>query len=397
VADAENIWYQYRAVLLYPADALVALTSLAWVVAFVTGGRLTARAPLLPLGILALSIAAGVSALTAVDSIVALSIAAHLALLALFVVAALDLAASARGGPFWQVLSITVIAQAALAAFQAATQSTAPMGALFNGWPTEFSVDDSVAVVAVLPGVDRWLRAYGSFPHPNILGIFLAVALVLLSLRGEPSRLARIAQLAGVVGLSLTFSRSAWLALSLATVTWVVVTRGWRDVPAWMGRQLRSRPALAALVAIGLVLSGARATQLDAFPEANSLAQRQTYEEAAWSLIRQGRPVGAGNILIAEQRQGVPVGEPAHNVFLITLAELGPIGAVAWLALLATLVVAGRRRADPGGRGAALVAATLVPLLLLDHYLWTQPLGRIWLVLALALIPAVTGLHPSRR
>ena len=342
----------------------------------------------MPLGVGALSIAAAVSTITALDDVIAFAFAAHLAILALFAVAASDLVVTERAGLFWKVLAFTVIAQAALAAWQAVTQSTAPIGALFNGWAREFSVDDSVAVVAVLPGVDRWLRAYGSFPHPNILGIFLAVALVMLSVRAERSRLTRVAQLAGVIALSLTFSRSAWLALSLATVAWVVTTRGWRDLPMWIGRQLRSQRALAALVAIGLVLSGARATQLDAFPEANSLSQRQAYDDAAWSLIAQGRPVGAGNILIAEQRQRFAVGEPAHNVFLITLAELGPLGVMAWLVLLATIVVSAGRPADPAARGGAAALVMLLPLLLLDHYLWTQPLGRIWLVLALAAIPA---------
>jgi hypothetical protein len=390
VADANDIWYQYRAVLLYPADVFVALTSLAWLVARVAGVRTSARASLVPLGIGALSVAAAVSTLTAIDDVVAFSVAAHLAVLALFAVAAGDLVVTERGGPFWRVLSITVIAQATLAVWQAATQSTAPTGLLFNGWTTEFSVDDSVAVVAVLPGVDRWLRAYGSFPHPNILGIFLTVALVMLSLRAQASRLTHVAQFAGVIGLSLTFSRSAWLALLLATIAWITTTHGWRDA-AWIGQQLRSRRALVALVALGLILSGARATQLGAFPEANSIAQRQTYDDAAWSLVAQGRSVGAGNILVAEQRQGIAVGEPAHNVFLISLAELGPLGVLAWLALLATLVASDSRRTHPRGGGAALAAALLLPLLLLDHYLWTQPLGRIWLVLALAVIPAVSS------
>ena len=397
VADADDIWYQYRAVLIYPADVLVALTSLAWLVAFVAG-RTVVRATVVPLGIAALSLAAALSALTAFDSIVALSVAAHLGMLALFAVAAADLVATARGEAFWRALSVTVIAQAALAVWQAVTQSTAPAGALFNGWSSEFSVDDSVAVVAVLPGVDRWLRAYGSFPHPNILGIFLALALLMLSLRADGSRLLRIAQFAGVIGLSLTFSRSAWLALSLGTLAWVMVRQGWRDAPAWIGQQLRRRRALALLVAIGLLSSAARATQLDAFPEANSLAQRQTYDDAAWSLVAQGRPVGAGNILIAEQRQGIAVGEPAHNVSLIALAELGVPSVLAWLALLATVVAATGRHAEPRGRAAVLaVAVALLPLVLLDHYLWTQPIGRVWLVLALAVAPAVTSIRPLPR
>jgi hypothetical protein len=375
---------------------LVALTSFAWLVALVAGSRTSARASLVPLGIGALSIAAAVSTITALDDVIAFYVAVHLAVLALFAVAASDIIVTERAGLFWKVLCLTVIAQAALAAWQAVTQSTAPIGALFNGWPIEFSVRDSVAVVAVLPGVDRWLRAYGSFPHPNILGIFLAVALVMVSLRAERTRVVRIAQVAGVVGLSLTFSRSAWLALSLATVIWVVTTRVWRDIPSWIGRQLRSQRVLAALIAIGLLLSGARATQVDAFPEANSLSQRQIYDDAAWSLVVKGRPVGAGNILIAEQRQGFAVGEPAHNIFLITLAELGPLGVLAWLALLVTIVSSAWRSADPVARAGTLTLAMLLPLLLLDHYLWTQPVGRIWLVLALAALPAVTRVHSSQ-
>jgi hypothetical protein len=396
VADADDIWYQYRAVLLYPVDVCVALTSVGWLIALVVGGRTSSRANLIPLGIGALSIAAAVSALTALDDVVAFAVAAHLALLALFAVAASDLVLSGRATLFWKGLAVAVIAQAALAAWQAITQSTAPAGALFNGWPREFGAGDSVAVVAVLPGVDRWLRAYGTFAHPNILGIFLAVALVMLSLRADPSRLMRIAQVAGVIGLTLAFSRSAWLALSLAAVTWVLTTQGWRGVPAWIGRQLRSRPLLAALVAIGLLLAGGRATQLDAFPEANSLSQRQAYDAAAWSLVAQGRPVGAGNILIAEQRQGFAVGEPAHNVFLITLAELGPIGTLAWIVLLASIVSAVWRATDPAARGATLAVTVLIPLLLLDHYLWTQPAGRIALVLALAVIPVASRDHTFR-
>ena len=350
----------------------------------------------MPLGLGALSIAAAVSTVAALDDVIAFSYTAHLAVLALFAVAASDLVITERAGLFWKVLAFTVIAQAAFAAWQAATQSTAPIGALFNGWAREFSARDSVAVVAVLPGVDRWLRAYGSFPHPNILGIFMAIALVMLSVHAKHSRLTRVAQFAAVVGLSLTFSRSAWLALSLATVTWVVVTRGWRDVAMWIGRQLRSQRALAALVAIGLLLSGARATQLDAFPEANSLSQRQIYDDAAWALIAEGRPVGAGNIMIAEQREGFAVGEPAHNVLLITLAELGPLGVLAWLTLLGIIAAAAWRRTDPVPRGGFVALGVLLPLLLLDHYLWTQPTGRIWLALALAVVPAAVLLSGRR-
>ena len=48
-------------------------------------------------------------------------------------------------------------------------------------------------------------------------------------------------------------------------------------------------------------------------------------------------------------------------------------------------------------RWRSYVPLVLLPLLLLDHYVWTQPPGRIWLVLALAIIPAVTSVRPPER
>ena len=80
------------------------------------------------------------STITALDDVVAFYVAAHLAVLALFAVAASDLVVTERAALFWKVLALTVIAQAALAVWQAVTQSTAPAGALFNGWAREFSV-----------------------------------------------------------------------------------------------------------------------------------------------------------------------------------------------------------------------------------------------------------------
>ena len=71
-------------------------------------------------------------------------------------------------------------------------------------------------IVETLGG--RWLRSYGSLPHPNILGGFLCAGLLgviyLLSIIRKKGRwwlwlsLVLVAQ-----GLVLSFSRSAWLGL----------------------------------------------------------------------------------------------------------------------------------------------------------------------------------------
>jgi lipopolysaccharide/colanic/teichoic acid biosynthesis glycosyltransferase len=105
--------------------------------------------------------------------------------------------------------------------------------------------------------------------------------------------------------------------------------------------------------------------------------------------------VGAGNHVLVEQRF-FGGGGPAHDVFLIALAELGLLGLLAWLSIFGgLLLVAWRWRAEPRARSGPLVAiATLLPLLLFDHYLWTLAPGRVLVVWALAVL---TGPQIARR
>jgi lipopolysaccharide/colanic/teichoic acid biosynthesis glycosyltransferase len=106
-------------------------------------------------------------------------------------------------------------------------------------------------------------------------------------------------------------------------------------------------------------------------------------------VISTGIPVGAGNHVLVEQ-QLFGGGGPAHDVFLIALAELGPLGLLGWLSIFGSLLLlAWRRRAEPAARTGPLVAiASLSPLLLFDHYLWTLAPGRVLVVWALAVLTA---------
>jgi hypothetical protein len=101
--------------------------------------------------------------------------------------------------------------------------------------------------------------------------------------------------------------------------------------------------------------------------------------------------VGAGNLVLAQQHlfgAAAAGSEPAHDVFVITLAELGPFGLAAWLAIFGSLLLASwLRRGDAHARTGPLVAiAVLAPLLVFDHYLWTQPAGRALIVLTLVVL-----------
>lgn len=388
VASGSGIWYQYRSVSLYPVDVVVLVTVVAWIAARFLGwsGGLSARRGVVALGLVALAAAAALSATTAIDTILALGIAVELAILAAFALATADIAATRPRG-LLAPLAVVVASEAALALWQAATQTTAPAGRLFNGWPAEFAASDVAASVSALPGVDRWLRAYGSFPHPNSLGAFLAVSLaVVLVVPALPRRWRDVVLLAGVAALTLTLSRSAWISLALAALVWLAASGQLRRIAL-----PRGAPATGLLITLLLVggasTAAARFGRLDVATEQGSFGERAAENAAAWTLIGSAPPVGAGNVVIAEQRVA-DLGEPPHNVLLVALAEMGIPGVLAWIALLGTLVAsAWLRRGDRSARAGPIVAvAALLPLLLLDHFLWTQPSGRSMLAWLLALM-----------
>ena len=398
IAPASDIAYQYRSVAVYPADVLVAVTCLGWL-----GWRqLRGEKPRPPrdnlaviAGVAILALAAAVSLATAYDRLLALGVALQLVLLLVFFLASAELLAHFPIRPLLAVLAVVVVSQALLAVWQVATQSTGPVAVLFNGWPKEVTAQGRDAAVVILPIAGRWLRAYGSFAHPNILGGFLALALGLFAVVDDP-RLRRwraLALPAGFLALLLTFSRTAALAVLLGGTIWWLARRqgpGHRAVAA-----PRARVAVAAAVLLLGLVALVRVGNLGALPERNSIDTRLSSYAVTWRVIGAGIPVGAGNHVLVEQRF-FGGGGPAHDVFIIALAELGPLGLLAWLSIFGGLVLlAWRRRAEPRARTGPLIAiATLLPLLLFDHYLWTLAPGRVLLVWALAVL---TGPQIARR
>ncbi|MER3449754.1 MAG: hypothetical protein C4315_08335 [Chloroflexota bacterium] len=107
----------------------------------------------------------------------------------------------------------------------------------------------------------------------------------------------------------------------------------------------------------------------------------------AADLIRTHGPLGlgAGTFPLA-LRDRLPPGyraEPAHNVGVLLLAELGPLGL--GLGLAAGLGVLRGLRRTAGADGLALSGALLglVVLAMLDHPLWTAAPGHLLVALVL--------------
>jgi len=281
---------------------------------------------------------------------------------------------------------------------QQVTQSTFPEGTLL-GAGGEIPASAPGAFVVFGANGLRWERAMGTFIHPNLLGGFVALSLVL----GLPQVLAARASrgfwlavwAAGWVLLGLAFSRTAVLALVIGGA--VIVCAALRTERRW--QVLVVPPALVALGALLFDLAIAHDVVAGWFiPSAATLggpsvAQLVLSVTIALDLIR-AHPVlgiGAGNFTLAELLPPIDAAmvDPVHVVPLLVIAEAGPLAGLAWLALVVSPVIRLRgpgSRLSPRALAGLGVSAALLTIGLLDHYLWTLPTGRalFWLSLGIA-------------
>ena len=241
----------------------------------------------------------------------------------------------------------------------------------------------------VVVGHQRWLRAYGLAAHPNLLGGYLMVGMLVvagytLGRRGRVQIPLFLAEGLGLAALLVTFSRSAWIGVALGCLVVVALTRGALNVK-W--RSLKGLAAVA--MALGLLFFAAgwqllvpRLSGAGDETEVRSIEERQLLNEAALSLI-QRRPipgVGLANFstavleLVPESPLGPPV-QPVHNVPLLAAAELGIPGGMLWLFTMVgpwiALCMARKRICITpwlAGLSGALGALSVVAML--DYYYW---------------------------
>jgi O-Antigen ligase len=376
----------------YPSDICLALLAL--------GGLLLliARRPrpgwsLRPMavGIVALPLAALLSIGAASDPVLAAGLAAHLALLGL----AWFAVGVAPVSPTWLALGLvwSGCLQAGLAIAQFVSQQPVVPDALGLPWLPGADVSVGGTPVVLDASGDRLLRAFGTFPHPNILGGYLAMAVVVLPLLVNSRRWLWLYLPVGLLlaaGMLVSFSRAAWLAAAVGLGVWWLTTSGRRIHIPW-------RVVVPAVAVLGLAVllspvGGLIAVRLSPRPandlERGSIEQRLSLDRSALILIKRHPTlgVGAGNFGEASLDEGLQAifGEPAHSVPLLIVAETGVPGAVAGLLLGGGVLLVTRR--NP----AALAGCCAVGvLMLLDHYLWTMALGRVIAWAPLAVVAAV--------
>jgi len=291
-----------------------------------------------------------------------------------------------------RTMGVVAIVHGVVAAMQFVTQG--PVGLAFFG---EQALEPQIRGASVIEVAGRrWLRAYGLTAHPNLLGGLQATALLAFLGRLLPNTLPGMDQrqpamegrtpgwlwgavVMAVVGLVLSFSRSAWLGTALATLYFAGVTRlrkrvRWRTSQTrWILAGVGILAAVAAIVLGPLVV--ARLGHAGSILERNSVQERIRDIGQAWMLMRNVPLTGVGSGYYTgalwawanATGQDYPAFQLVHNVPLLAGAELGVPGMALWFWIVSVPAVSvaltarkGPVRAEVAARGAVFVLLWVV-------------------------------------
>lgn len=296
----------------------------------------------------------------------------------------------------------------------------------------------------------RFLRAYGGFEHPNVLGGALAIAILCgawLSATADHFR-SRMALLAMTLLMSFalvfTFSRSGWMAFlvgALAIGIFVLLSffqwvrrskkRIFLTHSSRVGAKFRKilffdllevsllknnwffykKNSYRFLVALFLTTVSffvgfflIRDIAMSRFSEEmlareGSFSDRAVLMDQGFATIRE-RPVlgvGSGNFTAFTQGRFPEAGrfvgdfQPVHTVPILVFAELGVVGFVLFSLLFVSVFVQ-----VWGGRDmfAGAIVCALLPILFLDHWFWTSHFGALFFGFLLGVCSVV--LHISQ-
>jgi len=271
---------------------------------------------------------------------------------------------------------------------------------------------DFPGVAKIILNGQKYVRVYGLFPHPNILGGFLLLSIILTLAYGKWNvpRLPRETKMfhgelfsflrgetflwlifgIQIVGLFLTFSKSAILGLILAVG--YIFYRNKTNVP----RGTFKKALFLGLILLLLIYIINPNLNVFFF---KSLNERLLFLEAAKNMILAHPLLGVGLGQFVPQMQSyLPVElldwqfQPAHNVFLLIWAELGLVGLVIFCWFIYKLFRAHknvpRGTIDSHKNLSGLFKAILAGFLfiaLFDHYFWDIQQGQImfWIVLGI--------------
>lgn len=253
---------------------------------------------------------------------------------------------------------------------------------------------------------ERYLRAYGGESHPNILGGFLAIAILLgICAYLKATRQEKIwkifllsLSLINFFALLVTFSRSALLSLVCGLILLFLYFF-----------YIQNSLAIKNIVLFGFILflitswltslfprAFSNRLNLDSRLEHKSIQDRVTLVKEAQILITQNPlgGVGLGNYTqsILEKNKAVSAIwqiQPVHNLYLLIFAELGLLGFSLFLLILFLILgdlFQSIKKTDHNRVIFSILVIILLLISLFDHWVWTAHSGILlfWLLLSFA-------------
>lgn len=324
-------------------------------------------------------------------------------------------------------IAMVALAQAFLGLWQFSTQAS--VGLQMLGEPVLVPYTGSASTIST-DGA-RVLRAYGTFPHPNIFAMFeLLGAFSLLywylwfeqelarELFGHPRGwwtfrrgLATLqkylthpyffgrlvvtgAMFFIILALLVSFSRGAWIAGITGFVA-LLVLRG-RHQP---GGTIRMMQMVAVCAVVGYLMFASFISARAQFSAGEpAVTDRAGYTDVAADIIaHHPLGVGIGNQVLDTVQSGLYAQygfstlwswEPIHNLYLLVASELGWLGVLSFLTFLGMVGWRLLKRTETVASD-IMIALLIVVLMfgLADHFFWTLQPGRLmfWLVIGLAL------------
>ena len=268
---------------------------------------------------------------------------------------------------------------------------TAP-ASTWLGMAAHDAAEAGTAVIETAGG--RFLRAYGTLPHPNVFGGFMAVAmlasLALAVDTEQKKRRAVFMALSGVftIGLIVSFSRSAWMGYAAALL--LIIMFGWarrrpEDRPRFKKAVFIQCAVAAIMLALVWPLAATRVSAAGRL-ETQSFSDRRVILGQAVELFKRHYAVGTGlGNMVPAAYQELPyegddyLYQPVHVVPALVAVELGFFGIAALLAA-AWAWASEARLLFRTARRSLIQFAAIAPVILgvvafFDHYLLTQLAG----------------------